>query len=192
MAEEKKQEPKKEQRAEKKPEKKQEEKKKSIVSREIIAGKIVRILQTDVPGDKNIYAGLTRIKGVSWAISNATCILMKLDKKRKIESLSKEEIAKIEEFLKAGKFPKFLQNRRNDFATGKDSHILGNDLELAEELDIKRLKKIRSFRGLRHATGQPTRGQSTKAHFRSNRKRGVGVKLKAKPVAGQTTSGGKQ
>ena len=190
-AETKKPEVKKEQKAEKP---KQEEKKKSIVSREVITGKIVRILQTDVPGDRNVYTGLTRIKGVSWAISNATCILMKLDKKRKIESLSKDEILKIEEFLKAGKFAKFLLNRRNDFTTGKDSHMLGNDLDLSEELDIKRLKKIRSFRGLRHATGQPTRGQSTKAHFRANRKRGVGVKVKAKPTAGSSagSSGGKQ
>ena len=188
MAEQKKPEVKKEQKSEKP---KQEEKKKSIVSREVISGKIIRILQTDVPGDRNVYTGLTRIKGVSWAISNAACILMKLDKKRKIESLSKDEIVKIEEFLKAGKFPKFLLNRRNDFVTGRDSHLLGNDLDLSEELDIKRLKKIRSFRGLRHATGQPTRGQSTKAHFRVNRKKGVGVKVKAKPAAGSSTGGAK-
>jgi small subunit ribosomal protein S13 len=93
----------------------------------------------------------------------------------------------IESALRAGKFPKFILNRRNDFETGKDSHITGNDLDLSEELDIKRLKKIRSFRGLRHAMGQPTRGQSTKAHFRSNRKKGVGIKLKkaAPPSAGK-------
>ena len=188
-AEQKKPEVKKEQKAEKP---KHEEKKKSIVSREVISGKIVRILQTDVPGDRNVYTGLTRIKGVSWAISNAACILLKLDKKRKIENLTKDEITKIEEFLKKGNFPRYLLNRRNDYTTGKDLHLLGNDLDLAEELDIKRLKKIRSFRGLRHATGQPTRGQSTKAHFRTNRKKGVGVKVKAKtPVAGSSAGGAK-
>lgn len=172
-------------------EKKQESKKKveekkvvknPFISKEMPTGKIIRILQTDVPGEKNIYAGLTRIKGVSWSISNAICILNKFDKKRKIESLSKDEIGVIENALREHKFPKFLLNRRNDFETGKDGHVFGNDLDLARELDIKRLKKIRSFRGLRHATGQPTRGQSTKAHFRSNRKKGVGIKLKAKPV----------
>ena len=35
--------------------------------------------------------------------------------------------------------------------------------------------------------GQPTRGQSTKAHFRTNRKKGVGIKLKKAPT---TTTGG--
>ena len=171
-----------EQKQEKKPEKKTEEKKKSImISKEAPTGRIIRIFQTDVPGNKNLYCGLTRIKGVSWAISNAVCYLNKLDKTRKVESLSKEEIQKLEETLKGHKFPKYMLNRRNDFNTGEDSHLIGNALELAEELDIKRLKKIRSWRGWRHAFGQPTRGQSTKAHFRTNRKRGVGMK-KAKPV----------
>ncbi len=168
----------------KKPERAEEKKKiKSIPTREIIVGKIVRILQTDVPGDKNVYAGLTRIKGVSWAISNAVCLMDGIDKKRKIETLSKEEIQKIEDTLKQHKFPKFLLNRRNDIATGIDSHLIGAGLDLAKELDVKRLKKIRSFRGLRHATGQPTRGQRTRSHFRTNRKRGVGVKVKQKPAA---------
>lgn len=160
---------------------KTKERSRSIIDKEIsAAGKIVRILQTDIPGNKNIYTGLTRIKGVSWAISNALCILNKLDKNRKIESLVKEEIQKIEETLKKGIFPKFLINRRNDFTTGIDRHLIGSDLDLAKELDIKRLKKIRSFRGWRHAMGQPTRGQRTRSHFRTNRKKGVGIKLKKK------------
>lgn len=184
MAEEKKQETKKE----KKPEQKVEKKKPSIISKEVSTGRIIRIFQTDIPGNKTLYVGLTRIKGVSWAISNALCLLNNFDKKRKIESLSKEEIQAIEAALRAGKFPRFLLNRRNDFTTGQDSHAFGSDLELAEELDIKRLKKIRSFRGLRHATGQPTRGQSTKSHFRTNRKRGVGLKLK-KPAAVPNAAG---
>ena len=159
-------------------------KKPALVSKEEV-GKIIRILQTDVPGNKNIYAGLTRIKGVSWSISNALCVKLKLDKTKKIERLSKEEIQKIEETLKEANFPKYLLNRRNDFITGKDGHLLGTNLDLAEELDIKRLKKIRSWRGLRHAQGQPTRGQSTKAHFRINRKKGVGLKVKIKPAVTQ-------
>jgi small subunit ribosomal protein S13 len=165
-----------------KPEKRME-KKASIVSKEMPTGRIIRILQTDIPGNKNVYAGLTRIKGVSWSISNALCILAKLDKNKKVETLTKEEIQKIEETLKKYEFPRFLFNRKNDFATGKDSHIFGSDINLHEELDIKRLKKIRSWRGWRHALGQPTRGQATKSHFRVNRKKGVGVKSK-KPALG--------
>jgi len=166
---------------EEKKEKIEEKKEKRIIpTKEVIAGKIVRILQTDIPGNKRVYAGLTRIKGVSWAISNALCVINGIDKKRKIETLTKDEIQKIETSLKEPTFLRFLMNRRKDFSTGQDSHLLGSNLELARELDIKRLKKIRSFRGLRHAMGQPTRGQRTRSHFRTERKRGVGVKVKQK------------
>jgi len=158
--------------------KKSEEKKKNpFISKEEPTGKIIRIMQTDVPGNKTVYAGLINIKGVSWAISNAICLKTSIDKNRKIENLTKEEIQKIEEKMKNMDCPEFLLNRRKDFTTGKTSHIITNDLDYEKEMDIKRLKKIRSYRGLRHATGQPTRGQSTRSHFRTNRKRGVGMKV---------------
>lgn len=174
----------KEQKPEAKKQEKEERKKAFLIGKEAPTGRIIRILQSDIPGSKSLYAGLTRIKGVSWAISNAACKLSGIDKKRKVETLSKEDIQKVEEILKSHKFPKFMLNRRNDFTTGKDSHLIGSDIDLAEELDVKRLKKIRSFRGWRHALGQPTRGQSTKAHFRANRKKGVGIKeRKTKPIA---------
>lgn len=175
---------------EKAQEQKPEEKKRSgLISKKEETGRIIRILQTDIPGNKTIYAGLTRIKGISWAISNAVCLNTKLDKNKKVEALTKEEIQVIEEAIKNHKFPKYMLNRRMDYTTGEDMHIFGNDLELHEELDIKRLKKIRSYRGLRHATGQPTRGQRTKSHFRTNRKKGVGLKPKK---AATSTSGGEK
>jgi len=152
--------------------------KRAIISDE--GGKIIRIYQADVPGGKNLYAGLTRIKGVSWAISNAICRITEIGKKKKVEDLSKEEIVKIESILKEGKFPEFLINRRKDLSTGKDRHLISTDLDLSKELDIKRLKKIRSYRGLRHALGLPTRGQKTRSNFRKNRRKGMGIKGKKK------------
>jgi small subunit ribosomal protein S13 len=141
--------------------------------------KIIRIMQTDVPGDKKVYVGLTRIKGISWSFSNAVCYKLNIDKNRKIESLNEEEIQKIEEFIKNPQLPNFLLNRRKDLDTGENKHVITTDLEMKEEFDIKRLKKIRSYRGLRHALGQPTRGQRTKSHFRQKGK-SLGVMKKAK------------
>ena len=135
--------------------------------------KIIRILETDVPGGMKIYPGLTRIRGVSWSFSNAVCNVLGIDKNREIVSLSKEEIDKISGFIKSPKLPSFLLNRRNDLETGQNFHLVGSDLEFRKEFDIKRLKKIRSYRGLRHATGQPVRGQRTKSHFRKNKTLGV-------------------
>jgi small subunit ribosomal protein S13 len=140
---------------------------------------MVRILATDIPGNKSVYSGLARIKGVSWSLSNAICNKLNIDKKKKISQLNEKEINEITNFVKNPTLPGFMLNRRKDFDTGEDKHLVGSDLELRKEFDIKRLRQIKSYRGLRHATGQPTRGQRTKAHFRKNKT--VGVTGKKKP-----------
>jgi small subunit ribosomal protein S13 len=169
----------------KKYEQKEEEKKKKKHEIKIDAReeRLVRILSTDIPGSRKIFVGLTRIRGISWSFANAICSILKIDKNRKVESLSKEEVDSIAGFIKNPELPEFLLNRRKDLETGKSHHITTNDLDLHKEFDIKRLKKIRSYRGLRHATGQPSRGQRTKSHFRkAGKKKAVGVMGKAKPA----------
>jgi len=146
---------------------------------------LVRIMQTDIPGNRRILTGLTYLKGVSWAISNVVCKKLKIDPNKKISELNKSEIEEITEFLNnaSKNLPKFLMNRKKDFETGEDMHIVGTELDMKKEFDIRRLKKIRSYRGLRHATGQPTRGQRTKSHFRNRKKnKAIGVQKK-KPEA---------
>jgi len=56
--------------------------------------KIIRIASKDIEGKMGIYAGLTKIKGISWGLSNAICKILKIDKTKKIGSLTKEEIKK--------------------------------------------------------------------------------------------------
>jgi len=142
--------------------------------------KIVRILSKDIEGRMKLYPGLTKIKGVSWTLSNAICKVLKIDKDRKIGSLTKEEISKISEFIKNPKLPSYLHNRRSDFETGEDKHLTGGDLELRKDFDIKRLKKIKSYKGYRHMSGLPLRGQRTRSNFRKNKGKRVGIKKKDK------------
>ena len=170
--------------------KEQEKEKKPEERKERLEENLIRILSTDIPGNKKIYPGLTRIKGISWPLSNALCISLRIDKNRRIDSLSKVEIEKIADFFdKLAKaeinFPVFLMNRRKDLDTGKNKHLLGTNLDLAKEFDIKRLKKMRCYKGVRHFLGQPVRGQRTKSHFRENRTVGV-MKKAAKPTAVKT------
>ena len=141
---------------------------------------LVRILGKDLYGNKELLVGLINIAGISWSLSNALCNILELDRKKRIQDLSKEEIAKIETFVADLKIPSFLKNRQNDFDTGENQHILGADLKLKKEFDVKRLRKIKSYRGTRHQYGLPVRGQRTKANFRKNRKKSgaVGVKKK--------------
>ena len=145
--------------------------------------RLVRILSKDIEGKMKVYVGLTKIKGISWAFSNAVCKALNLDKNKTIGALTEEEIQKITDFIKKPTLPDYILNRRKDVETGDEKHLTGTDLDLRKDFDIKRLKKIKSYRGLRHTAGLPSRGQRTKAHFRSNRKRGSGIKSKSKEKA---------
>ena len=147
---------------------------------EINEESLIRILATDIPGSKSLYVGLTRIKGVSWSFANAVCNVLKMNKDKKIADLTQEEIEKISNFIKNPKLPEFILNRRKDLENSKTEHLTGTDLDFRREFDIKRLKKIRSYKGVRHATGQPVRGQRTKSHFRKNKTIGVQKKAKGK------------
>ncbi len=166
----------------KKPEKeKTEEKKPERVEKKKEEVHLVRILAKDIPATQTVYSGLTLIKGISWAFSNVVCKKMNIDKKKKIEELSKEDISKIEEFISKGSVSGFLLNRRNDLDSGVDKHLVGSDLDLQKEFDIKRLKKIRCYKGGRHALGLPVRGQRTRSNFRKNKGKSgaVGVRKNA-------------
>ena len=55
-----------------------------------IEEKIVRILSKDLRGGMKVYPGLTKIKGISWSFSNALCKTLKIDKNKKIGSLTSE------------------------------------------------------------------------------------------------------
>lgn len=142
--------------------------------------RMIRILSEDIEGGMTVYAGLTKIKGISWSLANAVCKVLKIDKNRKIGSLTDAEVKKISDFIKNPQIPPFIFNRRFDFETGKDKHLTGTNLELQKEFDIKRLKKIKSYRGIRHSAGLPVRGQRTKSHFRKNKAKGAGIKKKVK------------
>ena len=89
---------------------------------------LIRILATDIPGSKTLLAGLTRIKGVSWAFANGICNVLKLDKDKKVGKLSKEEIEKISKFIQKPELPDFMLNRRKDLESGENKHITGSDL----------------------------------------------------------------
>jgi len=130
---------------------------------------LVRVLGYDIPGSRNLIAGLTWIKGISWAISNAVCLQLKFSRNKKISELSKDDIKKIEDTLKNLQIPDFMKNRRFDHETGETKHVYGSDLDMIREFDIKRLKKIKSYKGVRHAYKLPVRGQRTRSHFRKNK-----------------------
>ncbi|MBU0466203.1 MAG: 30S ribosomal protein S13 [Nanoarchaeota archaeon] len=158
------------------------EKPKKHFEKEDLEEMLIRIAGYDIPGSKRILAGLTRIKGVGWTVANATCIKLKIQKTKKVLELSKEEIQKIEEFLKNPDIKDFQKNRRKDPETGETEHCIGADLEMKRDFDIRRMKKIKSYKGIRHTAGLPVRGQRTRSHFR---KKGKAVSVQKKASKGK-------
>ena len=59
-------------------------------------------------------------------------------------------------------------------------------LKMAKENDVKRMKTIRCYKGVRHAFNLPVRGQRTKSNFRRNKGKVMGVKRNPNAKTGKT------
>jgi len=134
----------------------------------------VRILDTDLPSNISVFIGLTKIKGIGFNLASAICNYLNIDKNKKLKELNAQEISKINSFTTSFQnLPSWLFNRRKDLESGSNMHLFTTKLDLTKEVDIRRMKKIRSYKGIRHSLGLPVRGQRTKSHFRKGRAVGV-------------------
>ena len=149
---------------------------------------IVKVSQTYLDGEKPLSMALMKIKGINFMFSNALCNVLEIDGSRKLNTLNQQEIQAIEALLEhpTDKLPAWLLNRRKDYETGENLHLTAVKLSLNKEIDIKRLKQVKSYRGLRHAWGLPLRGQRTRSHFRHGR--AVGVSKKAQKTVKKADS----
>jgi len=78
--------------------------------------------------------------------------------------LKKHEVEKIVKVMaepEQNDVPVWFLNRRKDYKTGKNMHLISNDIGATLREDLERLKKIRNHRGLRHYWGLRVRGQHT-------------------------------
>ncbi len=133
----------------------------------------LRVFNTDLDGNKAIGRALLKVHGVGFNLATSVCNVLGLDKKMKAGLLKDEEARKIEDLIKSNKLPKWMYNNRNEFSTGMDGHLIGADLKFSVDNEIKRVKRLKTYKGMRHAAGQPVRGQKTRAHFRHGRAVGV-------------------
>lgn len=109
----------------------------------------MRIAGINIPDNKKLEVALTYIFGIG--ISRARNILkganISFDKKAK--DLSEKEISAVRE--------------------GVEKNKIEGDLRRAISADIKRLKEIKCYRGVRHMKGLPAKGQRTKTNSRTTR-----------------------
>ncbi|RLG69437.1 MAG: 30S ribosomal protein S13 [Methanobacteriota archaeon] len=142
---------------------------------------IVRLAGTDLDGRKPVVRSLTGIKGVGESFARAVVHAAGVDPYEKMGRLDKESVERLEAIIKnpvAYGIKPWLVNRPKDYLTGEDQHHIGPDLEMVLREDINRLRKIRSYRGIRHELGLPCRGQRTRSTFRTGPQVGVHRKKK--------------
>ncbi len=160
--------------AEKSVKKEKEKAGRTEVKRE--ARQIIRIMSTDLDGAKKIKTTLCNIRGVNYNFSHAVLFAAKIDGERKLGELSEADIEKIESIVKepqkAG-IPAWMLNHQFMYKTGETKHLTGADLMVTLRDELNRLKKIRSYRGVRHEAGLPVRGQRTRTAGRKGVKVGV-------------------
>ena len=138
---------------------------------------IIRVVDTDLDGIKKVRNSLRKIKGVSFSVANAICIVSGIDGESKTGELTDEQVKKLDETLKniETSFPEWMLNRRRDMETGEKKHLVATKIAYHKEFDVRRLKKIKSYRGMRHQKGLPSRGQRTRSNFRRNKGKVIGV-----------------
>lgn len=124
---------------------------------------MARIAGIDIPKEKKVAYSLRYIYGIGLSQAQAICQKAGVDENIRVKDLKEDQEVGIRNAI--------------------DELEIKVEGELRSEvaMNIKRLKDIGSYRGLRHRKGMPTRGQRTKtnARTRKGRKRTVGLGRKA-------------
>ncbi len=147
---------------------------------------LVRIANTDLTGSKPIGYALLNIRGVGFAYANMACTLTEINPMKKTGALSDKEVSALESVItNPTKYnvPTWMFNRQKDLETGDDMHLIGPTIKFVQDNDVRLMKKIRCYKGMRHAAGLPVRGQRTRSNFRKNKGKTVGVMKSAQAKA---------
>jgi len=159
--------------------KKKEEKEREIVKEKRVKKKviegvrgIVRVAEMDLDGNKKLRNSLLGIKGIGKSLAKSIPVAAGLDSEALLGSLNDEQIKKLEDVmknpLKYG-IPRHMLNRRSDPLIGEDKHLVSSQLRFSIKSDIDFMRKIRCYKGIRHESGLPVRGQRTRTSFRAGK-----------------------
>ncbi len=111
---------------------------------------MARISGVDLPNEKRVEIGLTYIYGIGRVTANKILAETGINPDTRVKDLTENEIASIRKYIEA-------------------NFVVEGELRKNVALDIKRLKEIRCYRGLRHIANLPVRGQSSKQNARTRK-----------------------
>jgi len=120
---------------------------------------MARIVGVDIPRNKKVPYSLCYIHGIGLAKAKEICVRAKVDLSIRVQDLSEKQIVAI-------------RNGISDLGFKVEG-----ELRSQVAMNIKRLKDVGSFKGLRHRRGLPVNGQRTKtnARTRKGKKRTIGL-----------------
>ena len=117
---------------------------------------MARIAGVNIPQNKVVKSALTYIHGIGDKTANDICNELKIDKNKRTNALTDDEVLKIREFIDS-------------------KYSVEGDLRRNVSLDIKRLKDLGTYRGSRHRKRLPVRGQRTHSNARTRKGKAIAI-----------------
>ena len=117
---------------------------------------MARIAGVVIPSDKQVHIALTYIYGIGPKIAGDILKAAKIEPTVRVKDLTEAEETRLRDIIGA-------------------DHIVEGDLQRVNANNVKRLKDVGAYRGLRHKAGLPVRGQRTRTNARTRKGRAVAV-----------------
>ena len=111
---------------------------------------MARLAGVDLPREKRVEIGLTYIFGIGLTSSKQILAKTGINPDTRVKDLTDDDLAKLREIL-------------------ENEYTVEGDLRRNIAYDIKRMKDIGCYRGIRHRKGLPVRGQRTKTNARTRK-----------------------
>ncbi|WP_461831875.1 30S ribosomal protein S13 [Aquifex sp.] len=124
---------------------------------------MARIAGVDLPNHKKLEVALTYIYGIGWSRAREICEKTGIPCTKRVGDLTPDELNTLRKFI-------------------DENYKVEGDLRREVQLNIKKLRDMGCYRGIRHARGLPVRGQQTRTNARTR-------KGKRRTVGGTTRRG---
>ncbi len=111
---------------------------------------MARISGVTIPTDKQVWVSLTYVYGIGPKTSHTILAAAKVEPTVRVKDLTDAEIGRIQDYI-------------------NENYTVEGELQRVVSTNIKRLKDINAYRGLRHKANLPSRGQRTKTNARTRR-----------------------
>jgi small subunit ribosomal protein S13 len=122
---------------------------------------MARIAGINIPTQKKLKIALTYVYGIGNKVSNDICLKANVDSNARVQDLSESEIKNISDIISS-------------------SFLVEGDLRREVSGNIKRLKDLGTYRGVRHRRNLPCRGQRTHTNARTKKGKAIAIAGKKK------------